>query len=160
MNIFDYAMQMEKDGERYYREIAGKTRNKGLAAIMNLLADEEVKHYEILKEMRTRTPKMAETEILKNVKNVFVEMRDSKESFQPGLSQTDMYKKAQGIEKKSMDFYQEKSEEVSEPAQKEILKKLADEEKRHFFILENIITFVSRPHTWLENAEFNQLEEY
>lgn len=37
---------------------------------------------------------------------------------------------------------------------------MAGEEKRHFFILENIIDFVSRPQSWLENAEFNKLEEY
>ncbi len=48
MDIFDYAIQMEKDGEKYYREIAGKTNNKGLATIMNMLADEEVRHIQII----------------------------------------------------------------------------------------------------------------
>ncbi|MFH1613968.1 MAG: ferritin family protein [Planctomycetota bacterium] len=44
VDIFDYALQMEKDGESFYREIAQKTSNKGLQAILTMLADEEVKH--------------------------------------------------------------------------------------------------------------------
>ena len=43
---------------------------------------------------------------------------------------------------------------------KRIFQKLAEEEKKHYFLLENIIQFVSRPETWLENAEFYHLEEY
>jgi rubrerythrin len=43
---------------------------------------------------------------------------------------------------------------------KEIFLKLADEEKKHYFLLENIIDFVSRPQKWLENAEFYHLDEY
>ncbi len=30
MNIFEYAMQMEKDGEAYYRQLVQKVDNKGL----------------------------------------------------------------------------------------------------------------------------------
>lgn len=44
MNIFEFAMQMEKDGEAFYREIAKKTKNSGLQKIFNTLADEEVVH--------------------------------------------------------------------------------------------------------------------
>lgn len=35
-----------------------------------------------------------------------------------------------------------------------------EEEKKHYFLLDNIIEFVSRPEQWLENAEFYHLEEY
>ena len=54
----------------------------------------------------------------------------------------------------------EKAQEVPEEYQKRIFLKLAEEEKKHYFLLENIIDFVSRPATWLENAEFCHLEEY
>ena len=160
MNIFDFAMQMEKDGEEYYREIARKTKDRGIETIMNMLAEEEVKHYQILLEMKIRTPKVPETKILANVKNIFAEMKERHEEPSPDQPQIEMYKKARELEKKSQDFYEEKSGVVETEEQKEILLKLADEEKRHFHIIENIITFVSRPHTWLENAEFKHLEDY
>jgi hypothetical protein len=37
---------------------------------------------------------------------------------------------------------------------------LAKEEQVHYFILENIINFLSRPQAWLEDAEFVNLDEY
>ena len=87
-------------------------------------------------------------------------MAQKSESFDFDLKQTELYKKAQDIEKKSYEFYTEKANEVTEEYQKEVFLKLADEEKKHYFLLENIIEFVSRPETWLENAEFYHLEEY
>ena len=160
MNIYDFAMQMEKDGETYYRELAGKCGNKGLTNILNMLADEEVKHYEIIKRMKSKTPKIADTKILENVKNVFAKMKDQKEGFNFNASQKEFYRKAQELEKQSEDFYASKSKETEEKDKKESFTKLAEEEKRHFVILDNIIEFIARPESWLEDAEFNHLEEY
>ncbi len=160
MNIFEYAMQMEKDGENYYRQLVQQTANKGLRTILTMLADEEVKHYNAIERMKTREPQMAETTILTDAKNVFVQIKESNEKFGFDIKQTELYKKAQDIEKRSQDFYLEKANETEKKYKKRIFQKLAEEEKKHYFLLENIIQFVSRPETWLENAEFFHLEEY
>jgi rubrerythrin len=39
MDIFEYAMQMEKDGEQYYRALVEQTENKGLRTIFTELAN-------------------------------------------------------------------------------------------------------------------------
>jgi len=160
MNIFEYAMQMEKDGEDYYRQLAQQTTNNGLKTILTMLADEEVKHYNTIEKMKTAKPQMAETTILTDAKNVFVQVQESGESFDFDLGQIELYRKAQDIEEASRDFYLEKAGQVEEEYQKDIFLRLANEEKKHYFLLENIIEFVSRPKTWLENAEFYHLEEY
>ncbi len=160
INIFEYAMQMEKDGEDYYRQLVQQTANKGMRTILTMLADEEVKHYNAIEKMKTEKPQIAETKILTDAKNVFVQIKESGESFDVGNQQTELYKKALDLEKKSRDFYLEKANEVEEKYQEEVFLKLADEEKKHYFLLENIVEFVSRPETWLENAEFYHLEEY
>ena len=160
MNIFEYAMQMEKDGENYYRELAQKTNNKGIKTILTMLADEEVKHYNAVEQMMTTNPQMAETTILTDAKNVFEQIKKGQGAFDIDVGQIQLYKKAQDIEEKSRDFYLEKANRVEKEYQKELFLKLAGEEKKHYFLLENIINFVSRPETWLENAEFFHLEEY
>jgi len=160
MDIFEYAMQMEKDGENYYRQLVQQTANKGLKTILTMLADEEVKHYNAIDKMETGESQMTETTILADAKNIFVQLKDSGEGFDVEISQIDLYKKAQDIEKKSRDFYLEKANEVGQNYQKELFLKLAEEEKKHYFLLDNIIEFVSRPEHWLENAEFCHLEEY
>ena len=160
MDIYEYAMQMEKDGEDFYRQIAEKTQSKGLRTISNMLADDEVKHYEIIKMMKTIKQSVTETAILNDSKNIFEKMRDTEELLDPNTESIELYKKARDIEKKSQDFYLGKSNEVKDESHREIFLKLAEEEKKHFFLLENIIDFISRPQEWLENAEFVHLEEY
>lgn len=160
MGIFEYAMQMEKDGENYYRQLAQKTNNKGIETILSMLADEEVKHYNAVKQMMATEPQIAETTILADAKNVFEQMREGQGVFDIDVGQIELYKKAQNIEEKSRVFYLEKANEVQQEYQKQLFLRLADEEKKHYFLLENIINLVSRPETWLENAEFYHLEEY
>ncbi len=160
MDIFEYAMQMEKDGEAYYRQLIQKVANKGLKTILTMLADDEVKHYNAIDKIRTGKFQMTATTVLTDAKNIFVQLKNTGTGFDVEISQVDLYKKAQDIEEKSRDFYLEKANEVGQDYQKELFLKLAEEEQKHYFLLDNIIEFVSRPEHWLENAEFCHLEEY
>ena len=87
-------------------------------------------------------------------------MREENLKFKPDTPQTKLYRKAQEIEEKSYQFYLEKGDTVEIESQKKIFLKLAAEEKKHMFLMENIVDFVSRPETWIENAEFNHLDDY
>jgi rubrerythrin len=161
MDIFEYAMQMEADGEDFYRTAAQESKHRGIKAILTMLADEELKHYKTIEQMKSdQPPQMAQTTILTDAKNIFVQMKESGEKFTSQTSQIRLYKQALDIEKKSRDFYTEKANEVLDEDQKELFLKLAQEEQNHYVLLENIIDFLSRPDTWLENAEFNHLDEY
>lgn len=160
MDIFDYALQMEKDGEQFYREIAKKTGNKGLQTILTMLANEEFKHYQAIESMRQNKYQMTETNVLDDVRNIFIEMKDQEETFEPDQEQAELYARAQEIEKKSQQFYQEKAHQTDKDNQKKLFERLAKEEEKHYFLIENIIAFVSRPKQWLENAEWCHLEEY
>jgi rubrerythrin len=160
MDIFDYALKMEKDGESFYREISSKTNNKGLQTILTMLADEEVKHYRAIEKMRQDKYQMAETTVLDDARNIFVDMKDAEEEFESEQEQAELYEKAQEIEKKSQQFYQEKGGQTDKDDQKKLFERLAKEEEKHYFLLESIIEFVSRPKQWLENAEWYHLEEY
>jgi rubrerythrin len=152
-------MQMEKDGEAYYREIAGQTQNVGVKNILTMLADAEVRHFETFRQMKDREAvPVPDLSYLLHVKNVFAELRDRKRALTNG-SQKELYQKAQKLEEKTRDFYKEKAGEVDR-SQKEVLLKIANEEQRHYDILENLIMMLQRPETWLENAEWYRLEEY
>jgi rubrerythrin len=161
MNVYDYAMQLEKDGENYYREGARRSAHKGLATIMTMLADAEVIHYDIFKRMKEQKPgALPDTTILTDVKNIFVTMREEGGLQGIGTSEMDLYKKAQDIEKMTENFYLERARQVEDPTEQEAFRQVAREENRHFFILQQIIDFVARPSEWLENAEWYHLDEY
>lgn len=161
MDIFEYAREFEKEAEAYYRELAGKVSNKGLKNIFNWLVSEEIKHQDILRKMKENiTVQVLETNILKNAKEVFERMKEEKEEFSFDNLELESYRQAQKLEQKSKDFYLQKSQEAENKTQGGVFLSIAKEEEKHYFLLENIIDFVSRPQTWLENAEFCHLEEY
>jgi rubrerythrin len=161
MDIFEYAMQMEKEGENFYREVAQHTPNTGIKAILTMLADEEVRHYNAIEKMKSAEPvQLADSTILADAKNVFAGLQASGEEFSSETNQIRLYKKALDIEAKSKDFYTEKAGEASEKNVKELFLRLAQEEQKHYVLVENIIDFLSGPDTWLENAEFYHLDEY
>ncbi len=159
MDILEYAMQMEKDGEYFYRRIALETSSDALRSVMNLLADEEVKHYRAIEQIAKDRYEMTETDILNDVKNIFIQMKD-KEEFTPEQEQVELYRKAQEIEKQSQQFYTEKSIQADKAELQKLFEQLAREEEKHYFLLENIIDFVLRPKQWLENAEWYHLDKY
>jgi rubrerythrin len=161
MDIFDFAMEKEKLSENYYRQLSEKTESKGLKKIFDMLAGEEARHYDIVSKMKEDAPvEVAQTGVLSDARAVFSKMREAAEKFSFDISQIELYRKARDIESESRDFYLAKAEEVAQEKQKELFLRLAEEEKKHYFLLENIIEFVSRPERWLENAEFYHLEEY
>ncbi|OHB67970.1 MAG: hypothetical protein A2Y77_08460 [Planctomycetes bacterium RBG_13_62_9] len=161
MDIFEFAMEKEKFSEEYYRDLATRTNHAGLRKILTMLAEEEAKHYRTVEQMKTETPdEVTDTPILANAREVFEKMRGSTEKFDFQISEAELYRKACRIEEQSKKFYLERAEEVQDPAQKRIFQRLAQEEDKHLYLMENIRSFVSRPETFLENAEMYHFNDY
>jgi rubrerythrin len=161
MNIFEYARKMEKEKEKFYKGLAEKSPNKGLSNILNMLSVEEAGHYKVVEAMEKGIFSVPETEgLLSRAKDVFARLDKEKDDFKFSSSQAEVYIKALGYEEKSRDFYMTKGREEKDENIKKILLALAEEEKKHYRLIENIVEFISRPASWLENAEFNHLEEY
>jgi len=76
------------------------------------------------------------------------------------VSELQLYQKARDIEQQSRQFYIEKAEEIEDRCQKGIFRKLADEEQKQLILLENICDFISKPQSYLENAEFHHIDDY
>jgi rubrerythrin len=161
MDIFQFAMDKEKYSEEFYRHLADRTNNAGLRNILTMLADEEVKHYHVVERMRTETPtEVTDTPVLANARATFEKMRGSMDRFDFSVGEADLYRKACDIEEESRRFYLEKAAEVENPAHQALFRKLAEEENKHWFLVESLRSFVARPQTFLENAEFNHIDDY
>jgi rubrerythrin len=160
MDIFNFAIKMEKDGEVFYRQMADQVNEEGLKNILIMLAEDEVKHAAAIEQIRSRTTEMANTEILDKAKNIFERMKAFGKEFVFDDDHEALYRKAMEIEQNSIDFYLDRADQVQEPRQKALFEQLADEEKKHYRLLGGMADFVNRPKTWLEDAEFFHLEEY
>lgn len=160
MDIFDFAIQMEHDGEQFYRDIAAKTSETGIRTIMTMLADDEKKHAQILTEIHTKIPLMSGTTILDTAKNVFVQMKDFGGEIDLSGDEEKLYRQAMEMEQKSVSFYLDRADQAKGADQKALFEKLASEEKKHFRVLENLADLVARPKTYLADAEFSNLDEF
>ena len=63
------------------------------------------------------------------------------------------------VEKQAELFYREKAKETESSSERDILNKIADEEHRHWQVLENVIQFVRSPREFLENAEWSDVDD-
>ena len=159
MDILEYAMQVEKEGEAHYRELAERSNNPGMKKILTELADSEVEHYNVFKAIKENSniPGIDEA-ILPNVKNIFSGMKADK-TLEVDADEIELYRNVQRHEKKSQEFYRQKADEVDTPALKEMLLKIAAEEGKHYQVLGGLIDFLSSPAQWLEDAEWHHITD-
>ena len=161
MNVYDFAMEMERDGEKYYRTAATRAGHQGIRNILIRLADAEVTHFHIFEQLKKNEKVVVgDPSLLVGVKNIFAAMAESGDSSLIKQSEVETYRGAQEIEQKSIDFYQTNAGAVADEYQREVFLKVAEEEKKHYLILDRIIEFVLRPQQWLESAESYHLEDY
>jgi rubrerythrin len=164
MDVFEYAMKMEMDGKSYYEEHAAKMNNPALKQILLELAGDEQKHYIIFKSMRdgvaVKYEPSRDTKIFDRVRNVFEQMKADEGEFAFPADAKDVWIKAREIERETETFYREKAAGLEDKDQQMLLNKIADEEHKHWVTMEQVIKFLDRPSTWLENAEWNHLEDY
>ncbi len=163
MNPYEYAMKMEKEGREFYLEQAGKMEDKVLKKIYEELAADEDRHYAIFKallEGKEADVKAAfQTDILKTTKNVFQTLKDSKEKFAAYPSDVrEAWVKARDIEDNAEEFYRKQAKEATNEVEKETWQVIADEERKHYIAMDNVVNFIDHPNQWLESAEWTNLD--
>lgn len=157
MTGLEYAIQMEVDGEKFYRELAAKNKDNNLKPVFLSLAEDEKVHAEIIKEKQLGGDYSVDQESLKKVENVFSE---GPELFteKNTADQISAYRLALDMEKKSIDLYKELLTQAKE--NKELFTFLIKQEEDHYRLIEEIIEMVMRPSEWIESAEFGLRKEY
>ena len=161
MDIYEFALEKEKHSEQTYRDLASRTDHEGLRNILTMLADEEVKHYHTIEQMKAHAPvEITQTSILDHARETFDKMRKAAAKFNFQITEAELYRKAAKIEEESKRYYLEKADQVDDASQKDLFRKLAEEENKHQVLVENIANFVERPETYLENAEFYHFNDY
>ena len=161
MNIFEHAIALKDEKEAFYRQLSQQCSNKGVQRLFRMLADEEEGHKKVIENMAQKIPaKLADSQVLRDAKAAFSDMFNDPTETLCGPGQIELYRKAVEYEKKAEKFYLEKEKQVQEDHQKDIFRRIAEEEVKHRQVLESVLDLVERPQRWLENAEWYHLDEY
>lgn len=160
MNIFEFAIKMELDGKAYYEKLADETSVAGLKTIFTKLAADEQKHCDTIQAMKAGTAwTMAETTILNEAKNLFEDMANDRNITGSLKKSLDGYQHARKIEADSVRFYEDMANKESNPEFRQLFLRIADEEKKHYNIMDNLYDFVLAPENFLAWGEFSNLKE-
>jgi rubrerythrin len=167
MNVFDFALKMELDGEKYYRTLAENAKYDDLKRVLEGLAQDEQRHYQIIQLVKSQTFQHIEADpSLSNIQNVFAS--NNKKISPDNIEviaklkdeQLDVYRAALVKEKESVELYKQLNEKSEKQEEKLIFEKLMQEEEKHVDLIDNIIELLNHTNEWVEAAEFNHQDTY
>jgi rubrerythrin len=160
MNTLDYAIKMEYDGEKYYREQAEINKDNGLYVVCNLLAEEEKKHAQLLENKKKQLAyNLDDSEFLVNAQNVYTGSKGIEVEETNYPSQLDFYRIVCEMEKESVDLYQEFLSESTNEADRKLFEYLINQEKQHLTAFEEMSRLLQNAEWWIESPEFGRRRE-
>jgi len=161
MNIFDCAIKMEEDASVYYSELAASATVPELKNLFTLLADSEQEHRDALVKMKKSIdPHNAQFNALQDAACLFKPILAKRDLMSDLKENADAYQLVVKEEEKSIKFYEELAGQAQEKGVRDLLLMIADEERKHLSIVENIYSFVESPKNFLAWGEFSNLKEY
>ena len=155
MNMFAFAIQMEKDAEALYRKMADGAPVPGIKKVLLMLAEDEARHRFAIEQLQKKLAVTPAAGVALDIKTVFDEMRQDAKTTKISVDAVDDYEKALEIEKQGMDFYKEKFADAEDAASAKLFKVLMRQETYHHKTVQNLLDMVLKPQWWVENAEFD-----
>ena len=159
MNLYDYAIQMSRDGEDFFRTLTKQVKNPGLRKILIILANDQATHRrDFAKKKKAEGMSLAEAGNLTGALNPFAARRkrlDLGEKIDENLPPAELYRRGQALDRECEEFYRKKAARVKDPRLKQAFLTVAEEQRKHYFALEHLINFILEPHQALENAEWS-----
>ena len=155
MNAYEYALKVEKDGEKYYRELAEKAPYTGLKMVFKILANEEVKHHKVIKDMMKNSDiDVKKLDIILDTTTIYESLSVDKENVNFNTDEIKFYEEAIAREDGAQKFYLERAKELKSENERQVFLKLAEEEGKHSEVLQNILDYIQEPKNFVSAAEF------
>jgi rubrerythrin len=166
VDILDYAMKMELDGKLFYQESAQKMPSAELKQILLTLADEEQKHFIFFKNMKESDITAAKQAIDSAppsaiaTKNVFQQLIVNGQAALYAGDVLSIWRKALDIEEKAEKLYRDEAGKENDAARKTLLHQIADEEKNHVYLIENMLAFMADPAGFIDSANYQHFQSW
>lgn len=160
MNDLQFAIKMERDGEKFYREQAELNKGNVLFKVCTMLADDEKKHAKLFENKMNSLPCEILPSAISDTKTIFEGLGDLKIEEKSQLSQLDFYRIAGDLEKESIALYTKYLNNSNDDESKELYKYLIGQEQLHSDTIEALVEALRHAEEWIENARFGVRPEY
>ncbi|HOP07077.1 MAG TPA: ferritin family protein [candidate division Zixibacteria bacterium] len=158
--VIKFAMQMELDGKAFYEKGAAVAVDPAIKDIFKTLAEEEAKHFTIFKSMRdgaleeARAGMAARTQTPKLAKNIFKQLTEAGRDSIAAEGALETWQEAMRVEEKSEKLYRDAADKENDAVLKGLLNTIADEEKNHIYLIENMILFIKDPQGYAASSNY------
>ena len=165
LNALELALQNEMREREFYLRNRNRTKNPLGKAIFQHLGDEELEHYERLKEVHKRWESMGtwpETVPLKVkdtlVKDILSSMLKKAEEIPEGdADDLEAIRIAIDFEASGVKHYATIRDHLTDPQEKQFFDLLAEIEHAHYLSLKDTEDFLTDPVSWYQKREHHKL---
>ena len=153
--VFEMGMDVEKNGEAYYRKAAERVDNPEVKEIMTFLADEEQKHFKTFRKLRESLPAKATTTVTQDPEDqealyldalvksrLFNSEKEAERIASSVKGELEALKTALTFEKDTILFFMHMKEMTREDLGKDKIDMLIEEEHSHVVKISEIIRHV------------------
>jgi rubrerythrin len=164
MEAIKMAIQIEKDGKKYYEEAASKTNNELGKKMFESLAKDEMVHLETFQKMfDTIAGKEEWRELAEGspkVGKVPIFDEEVSEKSKPDTNDIDALRVALDNERDSIELYKKASEEIKDSLARKIFTKIREEEEYHYDLLQAQKDHLTKSGFWFDVGEFQMDGKY
>lgn len=163
MNVFDYAIRLEEEGVRLFERLGQDTGNGELKRIFSHLAAMEEEHLDSLRAMKQAvTEQESRSSLVErawHVKGGFEKLLEASDLLHELRTDPDGFCHIITAEEENVRMLEGMAATEPSETARLLLHELADEERKHLDVMENIYDFVEKPHAYLEWGEFSNLNQ-
>lgn len=161
MNVFDFSMEIERSGRKFYRNVASKAGTAGVRTIFSMMAEDEQEMLERFRAMKAtvRSTTMQDSLILETAGNIFEDVLNEHEALQI-TDDLDAYQYVMRVEAAICRLYEDAARREPNPEVQGLLRRIASEERRELENLRKLYDFVNAPNEFLAWGEFSNLNEF
>jgi rubrerythrin len=151
--IIDSAIKMEEEGYDFYKKAETRTKSALGRLMFATLAEDEVKHKNLLHGLKKKMPADArELDVplpKERLRSVFADAKSKiNEKVTPTTDDTDALVFAMTKETESHDLYKKAADESADPKVKAVFERMALEENHHYEILQETKYFLEQYNNW------------
>jgi rubrerythrin len=159
MNVFDFAMEIERSGRKFYRNVAAKAGTAGVRTIFSMMAEDEQELLERFRAMKAtiRSTTMQDSSSLETAGKIIEDILNEREALDQRQPEVPFVMRAEAA---ICRLYEDAAQREPNPEVQGLLRRIATEERRELESLRQLFDFVNAPNEFLAWGEFSNLNEF
>ena len=166
LNALEVALNNEMREREFYLKNAGRTKNALGKAMFRQIADDELEHYERLKQLHQKwekqekwpetVPLKVKETIVKDILLDFIKKVDT--SHERDDDDLQAVRTAIDFEMKGAKYYAELKDRVADPKEKQFFDLLSRIENEHYLSLRDTEEYLTDPTSWYRKVEHHTFD--